>query len=337
MLVFENLEDDIDEIIGVQMGRQRIPGLALGIFKNGEPLLKKGYGRANVELDVNVTSQTLFQSGSIGKIFTAACVLLLIEDGVLKLDAKITEYFPDAPASWRNVALRDFLSHTSGLEDGELDPQYEYTDSELLQKIYTWPMKFEAGTGWEYSNGGYELLGILIKLKTGEHFGKFLKERIFEPAGMCTARVISDRDIVFNRASGYERLGNELKNQMWVSAYMNSTGDGALYLSLNDYQAWDKVVSERKILKPETWAEALQPARAQDGATYPYGLGWEIFDSDSDCRLIGHDGAWQGFVTGLRRFENYGLTFVVLTNVADADASLILEKVIERVLRYMKI
>jgi len=329
----EKIRFDIDEIINAQMDFQRVPGLALGIFHNGEPLLKKGYGNSNIELGVNVSPQTLFQSGSIGKIFTAACILLLVEDGVLNLDAKITTYFPDAPDTWRNIELRSFLNHTSGLEDGELDLQHEYTDTELLQRMYTWPMKFEAGTGWEYSNGGYEILGVLIKLKTGEHFGKFLKKRIFEPAGMSTARVISDRDIIFNRAAGYEWLGDELKNQNWVSQYLNSTGDGALYLSLNDYQAWDKVVSERSILKPETWAVALQPTKAQGGAIYPYGLGWEIYDVPSGCAVIGHDGAWQGFVTGLRRYESHGLTFVVLTNAADTDVDMILEKLIERVLR----
>ncbi len=190
------------------MKLQHIPGLSLAVIKNGKLLRTAGYGLANVELNVPVTPQTIFQSGSIGKMFTAALVLLLLDDGRIVLDSPIHRYLPDTPRTWRKITIRQLLTHTSGLADpySKINFRKDYTDKELLKLEGTIPLLFEPGTKWSYSNMGYHVLGFICNWISRRFYGDQLKERIFGPAGMATTRVISECDIVPYRADGYEYL-----------------------------------------------------------------------------------------------------------------------------------
>nr|AIA92829.1 beta-lactamase [uncultured Rhodothermus sp.] len=161
--------------------------------------------------------------------------MLLVQDGVLALDAPIRRYLPDAPDSWQPITLRHLLNHTGGLGDADLDLHREYDDDALLEAYYATPLAFPAGRRWRYSNEGYATVGILVKKVTGRFYGDLLAERVFGPLGMRTARVISDRDVIRNRASGYETEAGDYRNQDWVSASLNRTADGSLYLSALDY------------------------------------------------------------------------------------------------------
>ena len=195
----------VDALVAAEMTRQNIPGVSLAVVKNGEPVLVKGYGLANLEHRVPVTPETIFQSGSVGKQFTSAAMMLLVEDGKVQLDAPVSTYLGPVPAAWRAITVRHLLTHTSGMTgypDG-FDFRRDYTEDELLSRIKEVPLAFEPGAKWEYSNLGYVTLGILIGKVTGRFYGEFLKERLFKPAGMTTARIISEADIVPNRAAGY--------------------------------------------------------------------------------------------------------------------------------------
>ncbi|HKV28430.1 MAG TPA: serine hydrolase domain-containing protein, partial [Candidatus Acidoferrales bacterium] len=213
--------DKVDAYILEAMHEQQIPGLALAIVRDGKIVKAKGYGLADIELNVPVTPQTVFESGSIGKQFAATAVMMLVEEGKIGLDDKITKYFPDAPATWRDITVRNLLSHTSGIKnytDGkEVDYRKDYTEDELLKKAESTPLDFAPGTDWNYSNTGFVVLGILIHKVTGEFYGDFLQQRIFRPLGMNTTRIISEADIIPNRASGYQIVKGEWKNQDWVS------------------------------------------------------------------------------------------------------------------------
>jgi CubicO group peptidase (beta-lactamase class C family) len=155
----------VDDFINAEMRRQRIPGLSLAVIRDGRTLLIKGYGLANVEHQIPVKPETVFQSGSMGKQFTAAAVLMLAEDGRLSLDERVGKYFSDAPEAWRDITVRHLLTHTSGMGDypPEFDLRRDYTEDELLALIKSAPLNYPAGEGWDYSNLGYVLLGILVR------------------------------------------------------------------------------------------------------------------------------------------------------------------------------
>ncbi len=315
-------EQRIDAFVRDEMQRQRIPGIAIGIVNKGE-VSARGYGYANLEHFVPVTDETIFQSGSLGKMFTAAAVMLLVEDGKLALTDPITKFFPDAPVTWKAITVRHLLTHTSGIPDyttSSFDYRKDYTEDQLAKLAFEQKLEFPPGTRWNYSNTGYALLGFIVHRVSGQFYGDVLAERIFKPLGMSTARVISEEDVIANRAAGYRLVKGDIKNQEWVAPQLNTTADGSLYWSIDDLVKWDAAVKRRAILKPESWEQILTPVRLSSGKPYPYGFGWGLEERDHHP-LQEHGGAWQGFRTQLSRFVGDDLSIVVLANLAQADPS----------------
>ena len=317
------------------MARQRIPGLALLVSSEGKTLKAQGYGLANIELQVAVKPETVFQSGSVGKQFTAAAIMMLVEDGKLKLDDSITAYLKDAPPSWNRVTIRELLSHTAGFTDypKNFDFRKDYSEEELLKIIARIPLAFEPGTSWSFSNLGYATLGILIHRVTGQFYGDFLQQRIFRPLGMSTTRIISEADVIPNRASGYRLVKGEIKNQEWVAPLVNTTADGSLYFSVLDLAKWDAALYTEKLLKRASLEQMWTPAKLLNGEPNPghYGFGWRI-QTVRGHRVIGHNGAWQGFETTIQRYVDDRLTVAVLTNLEAAEPSIIAHHVAEMLL-----
>jgi CubicO group peptidase (beta-lactamase class C family) len=328
----------IDAWVQSEMARQQVPGVALGIRSHGT-VIQKGYGFSNVELKTPVRAETVFQSGSLGKQFTSVLVMLEVEAGRVGLDDPLSKYFPEAPASWRQVSVRNLLNHTSGIGDytevmldgkPAIDYRRDYTEEELTRLMYTLPLEFPPGTRWKYSNSGYLLLGALIHRTSGHFYGELLEQKVFAPLGMKSARIISEEDIVPNRAAGYRLVQGALKNQEWIAPSINTTADGSLYLSVRDYLAWDEGLRSQVLLKPESWREVYTPARLNDGSHYAYGFGWDV-ESWHGQPWYHHEGAWQGFQTFISRYLADDLTLIVLTNseegvparIADGIAHLI--------------
>jgi len=315
------LSGRIDEFVRAEMKRQRVPGVAVGIGKDGEVVKAQGYGVANLEHDVAVTPDTIFESGSLGKQFTATAVMLQVEDGKLSLSDTLDRFFPDAPPAWHGITIRHLLTHTSGLPDyvsGMIDERRDYTEDELARFAYKLTLEFTPGSRWNYSNTGYVLLGIIVHKVSGAFYGDVLAERVFRPIGMKTTRVISEADIVLHRAAGYRLVKGEVKNQEWVSPTLNTTADGSLYFSLRDMLAWDEAVRSRAVLKSDSWREILTPLTLTSGKSYPYGFGWSI-ETRGGQALHEHGGSWQGFKTQFSRFIGDNLSIVVLANLAEAD------------------
>ena len=308
----------IDAYVTAEMRRQQIPGVSLAVVRNGKIELLKSYGFSNVEHQVLVKPETVFQSGSIGKQFTATAIMILVEEGKLALDDKLRKFFPDGPESWNNITVRHLLGHTSGMGDypPDLDLRRDLTEDQYLEIIKSAPSGFAPGTKWDYSNLGYVTLGILIRKVTGQFYGDFLKERVFMPLGMTTARVISEADIVPNRAAGYRLLNGELKNQEWVSPSTNSTADGALYLSILDLAKWDAALYTDKPLKQSSLARMWTPVEFSDGSKKLYGFAWHT-DTIHNRRIIFHGGAWQGFKSFIVRFPDDKLSIIYFANLWD--------------------
>ena len=310
----------VDEYIRSEMQAQQIPGVALAVIKDGKMVIARGYGFANVEHQVPVKPETIFQSGSTGKQFTATAVMMLVEEGKLNLDDKITKYFPDGPEAWRNITVRHMLTHTSGMTDypEDFDLRRDYTEDELYQRIKTIPLAFQPGEKWSYSNLAYVMLGILIHKISGKFYGDFLQERIFKPLDMSTARIINEADIVPNRAAGYRVVNGQIKNQNWVSPTLNTTADGALYLTIYDMAKWDAALYTEKLLKKSSLEQMWTPVKLNDGTTHPYGFGWALGEVRGH-RVIEHGGSWQGFKAYIARYVDDKMTVILFANQSRAN------------------
>ncbi len=320
----DDLGGRIDAFVQAEMTRQHVPGVAVGIVRGGAVYKAQGYGYANVEHMVPVGPETIFQSGSLGKQFTAAGIMLQVERRRLALDDSIAKFFPGAPASWTPIQVRHLLTHTSGIPDyteGTIDLRRDYTEDDFVTFAFGLPLEFPAGSRWKYSNTGYVLLGAIIRKVSGRFYGDVLSDEIFKPLGMKTTRVISEADIVPHRAAGYRLDNGELKNQEWVSPSLNTTADGALYLSVRDLIAWDAGVRAREVLSAASWRQIFTPVTLNDGTTFPYGFGWRISER-AGYPLHHHGGSWQGFETHYSRFvrpRGEELSIIVLTNLRQAE------------------
>ena len=209
---------------------------------------------------------------------------------------------------------------TSGIPDyadSTLDYRRDYTEADLLRLAQGLKLAFPPGTRWSYSNTGYVLLGIVIHRVTGTFYGDLLRERIFRPLGMRTARIISEADLVPNRAAGYRFERDTLRNQEWVAPLLNTTADGSLYLTVRDLAAWAVALNHRRVPSPAGLEASWRPVTLADGGVYPYGFGWSLLPQRG-YRRIGHTGSWQGFKASIQRYPAFDLTVIALANSAAA-------------------
>ena len=323
--------DRIEQFVREEMQRQKVPGVAIAVVQGGETRLARGFGLANVELGVPVSTKTVFQSASLGKQFSVMAVMLQVEQGKLSLDAPLTRIFPDAPTAWGAITPRHLLTHTSGIPDyteGLIDMRRDYSEDEMLAKAFTLPLQFSPGTQWSYSNTGYLLLGIAVRRVSGRFYGDVLADRVFAPLGMKSARIISEEDIVPNRSAGYRLVKGELRNQEWVAPQLNTTADGSLYLSLEDMLAWDRGVRAGAVLQPASWQQVYAPAQLAGGKSYPYGFGWCV-DTVAGAPRHFHSGSWQGFKTHFTRYLGADISIIVLANLAEAEPAQFVDGIAE--------
>jgi CubicO group peptidase (beta-lactamase class C family) len=327
----------VDAAVVKQMKDQKIPGLSLAVVRNGQVIKSKGYGYANLELGPPTKVDTIFQAGSITKQFTASAILQLVEQGKLGLDDSITKYFPEAPAAWRPITIRHLLTHTSGIPDivdepevnpphkTKLDFHRDYTEDELARGYAAQPLDFEPGTRMSYCNVGYQLLGILIHRVTGTYYGDYLREHIFAPLGMSTTTLFSSKDIVPNRASGYEVSDGLWKNlRSWQSDSVFAGADGSLLMSVLDMAKWDAALNTEHILKRSSLETMWTPVPLDDasGSAYRGGMGWYIA-SAHDHRIVFHTGGTFGFYAVISRYLDDRLTVIVMTNIDERHADVL--------------
>jgi CubicO group peptidase (beta-lactamase class C family) len=340
----DEASEQVDRVVERERRAEQIPGVSIAVCREGRIVKANGYGRANVELDVPVTPQTIFQTGSVGKQFTSMAVMMLVEEGKIALDDKIVKYIPESPGAWKEVTVRQLLTHTSGIADyggeedtmakGVINFRNDYTEEQLVEAFAKMPIDFAPGEKWRYSNTGYVLLGVIIHRVTGEFYGDFLQERIFNALGMTSTRIISEADIVPHRSSGYRLVKGELKNQEWVSPTLNTTADGALYTNVLDLAKWDAALDSGLLVKPSSYDAIWTPVKLNNGKSSPYGFGWSVREVRGK-RVVSHDGAWQGFTMSISRHLDDRFTVIVMTNLDSDNAKP--EKIVEEITRiYLK-
>lgn len=321
----DTLSAQVDEIVRAQMREQGIPGVSLAVMRDGTIVKASGYGLANTELGVPVTPDMVFHSGSLAKAFTATAVMMLVEEGKVGLDDRLSKYFPESPAAWKAVTIRRLLTHTSGIrdyfgEDGDpkLDLHRDFTEDELVRAFASQTTRFTPGEKWSYCNAGYVLLGVLIHRVTGRFWFDFAKERIFDPLGMTSTRLINTDDIIPNRVSGYTMVGGQRKNDPWIAPSWGTTADGSLYFNVIDMAKWDAALYTERLIKRSSLEQMWTPVTLNSGATYPYGFAWRIRDVKGH-RLIQHDGVDVGFTTRFARYVNDRLSIIVLMNLGEDE------------------
>lgn len=323
------LDAKVGEHVRERMRQGKVPGLSLAVVRDGKVVMAAGYGLANLEHAAPATAETVYQAASIGKQLTAAAVMLLVEEGKLKLDTLLSEVLPESLPAGKGVTIRQLLSHTSGIKDytkKDFNHREDHTESQLLAKFARFPPDFAPGAEYRYSNTGYALLGMVIRRITDEYHGDFVRRRILTPLGMTATRVISEADIVPRRASGYRLIKRRVRNQEWVAPSLNTLADGCLYTTVLDLAKWDLAVGAGRVLRKETLERVWTPAVTADGKTGVYGLGWKIGEVNGR-RLVEHRGSWQGFRGHLVRYRDDGLTVIVLSNLATAAAERVAREV----------
>jgi CubicO group peptidase (beta-lactamase class C family) len=306
--------DKIDDYVSAQMRKLHIPGLSLAIVREGRIVKAQGYGFANLELKAHATTETAYEIGSNTKQFTAAAIMMLVEEGKVHLENAITKYFPEAPEAWHGITVRHLLSHTSGIQNHVAIPHwldvfrtnlaFETAPScdELLEMFFKLPLEFRPGETWAYDNTGYYLLGIIIEKASGKPYWQFLDERIFKPLGMTATRSTDPRPIVPDRASGYEWKNDRFENRpILLPAIAFSAG--SLLSTVEDMAKWDAALSSGKLLKKSGLDQMWTSSMTNDGADAPfnYGFGWFI-DSYHSHRLVQHSGGTPGFSSVIYRF-----------------------------------
>jgi D-alanyl-D-alanine carboxypeptidase len=313
--------DQVDDYVRAEMQRQHIPGTSIAVVKDGKIIKVEGYGLANVELNVPARPETVYQIGSVSKQLISAGILLLIQDGKLSLDDKISQFLEGTPDTWKDITLRHLLTHTSGIvrEAPGFDPFKVQADADVIKTAYQSPMRFAPGEKYEYCNVGYFSLAEIIRKVSGKSWADFLKERLFLPLEMNVTRTTTVTEIVQNRADGYIWRNNKFDN---ATSFFALRPSGAFLSSVLDLAKWDAALYTDKILKSSVRDQMWSPVKLNSGATHPYGFGWEL-SKVAGHRLVHHGGSLPGFRAQIARFVDDKLTVIVLTNGESANPNLI--------------
>jgi len=317
---------DIDAIFA-PLADAKSPGVAVLVRQNGRTIFERGYGVRDLRTLARIDAKTDFRLASFTKQFTAMAIMLLVHDGKLRYDQRLTEIFPDFPAYGRAITIRNLLTHTSGLPDYEdlmktdqWSATHQIQDGEVLSLLEKQTAaKFTPGTSWAYSNSGYVVLGLIVAKVSGEPFGQFLHQRIFRPLRMSrTLTYVNGKNTVPNRAYGHSKQGDQFV-ETDQSATSATLGDGGVYSNLEDLAKWDRALESHSLISEAEMRPALTPVMLND-ATVPksYGFGWFLEPYENRPRMW-HTGSTMGFRTVIERFTADKLTIVVLCNRTDLD------------------
>ena len=307
----------VDEYLNAAMTVTGFSGSIL-VARQGEPVVSKGYGMANVELAVPNTPQTVFRLGSVTKQFTAMAIMILQDRGKLRVSDPACQYLTGCPPAWQPLTIRHLLTHTSGIPNYTNFPDFARTavlpttSADMVGMIKDKPLEFAPGEKFAYSNSGYYLLGMIIERASGQTYADFLQANIFTPLAMKHTGYDNPSTIIRNRAAGYARQAGETVN----AAYMDMTipfAAGALYSTTEDLLKWDQALYNDTLVSQKSRDEMFTP----DKGGYAYG--WSI-GKRFDRQVIAHGGGIYGFATEIARFPADRVTVIVLSNVEGAAA-----------------
>jgi D-alanyl-D-alanine carboxypeptidase len=301
------------------------PGAAVIVIKNGEVLLRRGYGLANLELDVPIEPHMVFRIGSVTKQFTGMAILMLLKQGKLSLDDEITRFLPDYPTQGHKITIEHLLTHTSGIKSYTNMPEWfplwrkDMSLEELISVFKDQPMEFAPGEKWWYNNSGYVLLGAMIEKASGIPYEQFLQEHIFEPLGMKHTYYDDPARVIPGRVSGYQKSASGWENAPYLSMTQPHAA-GSLASSVDDLALWDAALHSEKLVDQSTLELAFTPYCLSDGSSCKYGFGWSVYEY-AGRRIVEHGGGINGFICGTVRIPEEKVYVAVLTNSTNLEPS----------------
>jgi CubicO group peptidase (beta-lactamase class C family) len=332
----------MDDVLQTIMAERHIPGLAIGI-QRGDNLLREGYyGYANLEHQVAVSSQTVFEIASITKLFTAQAVLHLAQTSKLQLEDHIADYVADLPEAWHGVTVRHCLSHQSGIHNYTSTDRYweitrqAKTPAQILDLVRQMPLDFPSGARHAYDNTGYYLLGMLIETVTGKPYADYLKELIFDPLGMAHTQGNTYERIIPHRAQGYVYRDGVMQNKDYYDI-SNTFSAGVLLSNVRDLLKWRASLYDDSILNADArrlwWTPHPSGEANERRYVYSVGLGWFMVDSELGT-FLDHNGGIQGFASALLHFREADITAVALLNASHIEDP---HQIALKVIREMKL
>jgi len=300
------------------------PGAVVLVAKDGKTIFRKAYGLADAAKGTPMTPDMQLRLGSITKQFTSTAILLLVDEGKIKLDDDITRFFPDYPTRGKRITVAHLLNHTSGIVSYTSKPEFgahlaeDIPVGDMIDSFKNDPLQFEPGAAHKYNNSGYFLLGAIIEKVSGQRYADFLAQRIFTPLGMNdTAYEGKERGTAI-RAPGHTRSAAGFAPSAVISMSQPYAA-GALVSTVDDLARWDAAVSAGKLLKPATWQRAFTRTTLSDGKTVNYGYGWMV-GTLRGVPSIGHGGGINGYKTYALRVPSEHVYVAVLRNTDSGTA-----------------
>ncbi len=288
---------------------------------DGKIVFENAYGLGDEEWSASNTIQTKFRIASLSKQFTAACILLLQERGRLNVHDSISRYMPDLPAAWQAITIHQLLTHTSGIPNSTNSSENDRIDrtgatpQQLIGLFTDQPLDFEPGTNWNYSNTGYILLGTIVEKISGQSYANFLQANIFGPLGMRNSGYDRAKDVLKERASGYEITDGHIANADFIDMSVPFSA-GGIYSTVEDLYRWNEALIENgKLLSADSLKQMFTeyPQATRQGQHYGYGV--VISRLKFGKLLYYHGGGVKGFSSSLQRYPNDRVCIVVLSNL----------------------
>ena len=308
----------LDSIAESPYVEKRTAGMVAAVVRGRDTLLLKGYGKADVEWNIAMPADAVFEIGSITKQFTAAAILQLRDAGKLSLDDEITKWIPDFPTPHR-ITLRRMLDHTSGIkgltelpEFGAIARSNWHRDS-ALALIKRQPPHFAPGEAAIYNNSAFWLLGLVVEKASGMSYEDYVEKNIFAPLGMTRSMYCNSDEVVEKRAKGYG-VQNGMTRRAPLNIHRWPYAAGSLCSTAGDLVTWMKALHGGKVLSKQSYTEMTTPSKLNDGTPLNYGMGISVGRDPFGLRYIGHGGAITGFVGEAMWYPDADLYVVYLIN-----------------------
>lgn len=322
----DSINMKVDSFISEKMKEYQIPGIAVGVVKKNVLIKESFYGFSNLDHQVPVTGKTVFSIASMDKQITATCIMMLYEQGKLKLTDSISNFLDSVPISWNRIQIKHLLSHTSGLPDEV--PEYfhqrqliTYSTEELLQNIKKQELQFQPGENWGYSDAGFFLLQLIVEKVSGISYGEFLRKNILVPLGMNSTQTLNPKEIIPNRATSYYKYDS---GKMIINTW-RAIDYGPLYndigSTISDFAKYEVAIAANKLLKQSTYNLMWTPFALNDGSF--------VSNLIHEKNLFWADASY-GYAWGIRKFKNHriiyhaGFTGTSITRLPEDSLTVIL-------------
>jgi CubicO group peptidase (beta-lactamase class C family) len=314
------LMQKLDSIAGAGVARNLVVGSVVAVVKGADTILFKAYGKADAEWNVPMSTDAMFEIGSIAKQFTAAAILQLRDQEKLSLDDDLTKWLPDFDTHGNKVTLRHLLHHTSGIHDLTETKEFPalvgnrvFPRDSAYALIKRYPFDFQTGTSQLYSNSGYWLLGLVIEKASGMSYEDYIEKKIFEPLGMKRSMYCDSYASIERRAHGY-RIRNGQLMRAPTTIHTWGFAAGSLCSTAADMVTWLQALHGGKVLTAASYKEMTTPGKLNDWATLRYGMGLGVYKDFNGLQLFEHGGINAGFWTQINWYPESQTGIVVLTN-----------------------